>query len=136
MAEWFFLLRTPSTANLHVFTNVFPHPAYSYSTPPKPPLRFIPAPPIIRGSESKYQCRQHHWRRGDMPPHFYLRTHTRTHTRTHNHTHKHTHTHTLFSVAKRKKGNKRKKERVLKQKLLKGYRRDKNINVLAILERP
>ena len=56
--------------------------------------------------------------------------HTQVHTHAHTTTHTNTHTHTLFSVAKRKK------ERVLKQKLLKGYRRDKNINVLAILECP
>ena len=40
----------------------------------------------------------------------------------------------LFFVAKIKKGNKGKKERLLKQKLLKGCRQNQNI-VLIILER-
>ena len=40
----------------------------------------------------------------------------------------------LFWVAKRKKGNKGKKERVSKQKLLKGSHKGQNIIVLAILE--
>ena len=41
----------------------------------------------------------------------------------------------LFYVAKRKKGDKGKKERVSRQKLLKGCHRSQNIIVLAILER-
>ena len=41
----------------------------------------------------------------------------------------------LFYVAKRKKGDKGKKERVSKQKLLKGCYQVQNIIVLAILER-
>ena len=41
----------------------------------------------------------------------------------------------FFCVAKRKKGDKSKKERVSKQKLLKGYHQGQNIIVLAILER-
>ena len=41
----------------------------------------------------------------------------------------------LFCVAKRKKEAKGKKERVSKQKLLKGCRQDQNVIVLAILER-
>ena len=41
----------------------------------------------------------------------------------------------LFCVAKRKKGGKGKKERVSKQKLLKGCHQGQNIIVLAILER-
>ena len=40
-----------------------------------------------------------------------------------------------FCVAKRKKGDKDKKERVSKQKLLKGCHQGQNITVLAILER-
>ena len=36
---------------------------------------------------------------------------------------------------KKKKGNKKRKERVSKQKLLKGYHQGKNVTVLAILER-
>ena len=49
--------------------------------------------------------------------------------------HTHTHTHTLFCVAKIKKGNKGRKERVSKQKLLKGCHQGQNVTVLAILER-
>ena len=41
----------------------------------------------------------------------------------------------LFSVAKRKKGNKEKKERVSRQKLLKGCHQGENVTVLAIIER-
>ena len=41
----------------------------------------------------------------------------------------------LFCVAKRKKGGKGKKERVSKQKLLKGFHQGQNIIALAILER-
>ena len=41
----------------------------------------------------------------------------------------------LFCVAKRKKGNKGKKERLSKQKLLKGCHQGQNVTVLAILER-
>ena len=41
----------------------------------------------------------------------------------------------LKSKAKRKKGDKGKKERVSKQKLLKGCHQGQNIIVLAILER-
>ena len=41
----------------------------------------------------------------------------------------------LFCVAKRKKGDKRKKERVSKQKLSKGCHQGQNIIVLTILER-
>ena len=41
----------------------------------------------------------------------------------------------LFCVAKRKKGDKDKKERVSKQKLLKGCHQGQNIIVLATLER-
>ena len=41
----------------------------------------------------------------------------------------------LFCVAKRKKGDKSKKERVLRQKLLNGCHQGQNIIVLAILER-
>ena len=41
----------------------------------------------------------------------------------------------LFCVAKRKKGNKGKKERLSKQKILKGCHRGQNVTVLAILER-
>ena len=41
----------------------------------------------------------------------------------------------LFCVAKRKKGDKGKKERVSKQKLLKGCHQGQNIIVLTILER-
>ena len=40
-----------------------------------------------------------------------------------------------FGVAKRKKGNKGKKEIVSKQKLLKGCYQGQNLTVLAILER-
>ena len=40
-----------------------------------------------------------------------------------------------FGVAKRKKGNKGKKEIVSKQILSKGYRKDQNVTALAILER-
>ena len=40
-----------------------------------------------------------------------------------------------FCVAKRKKGNKGKKERLSKQKLLKGCHQGQNVTVLAILER-
>ena len=40
-----------------------------------------------------------------------------------------------FCAAKRKKGNKGKKERVLKQKLLKGSHQGQNITVLPILKR-
>ena len=40
----------------------------------------------------------------------------------------------LFCVAKRKKGDKGKKERISKQKLLKGCHQGQNIIVLAILE--
>ena len=40
----------------------------------------------------------------------------------------------LYCVAKRKKGDKRKKERVSKQKLLKGCHQGQNIIVLTILE--
>ena len=42
--------------------------------------------------------------------------------------------HTFFA-AKRKKGNKGKKERVSKQKLLKACHQGENVTVLAILER-
>ena len=42
---------------------------------------------------------------------------------------------TLFCVAKRKKGNKGKKERVSKQKLLKDCHQGQDVTVLAILER-
>ena len=41
----------------------------------------------------------------------------------------------LFCVAKREKGDKSKKERVSKQKLLKGCHQGQNITILAILER-
>ena len=41
----------------------------------------------------------------------------------------------LFCAAKRKKGNKGKKERISKQKLLKSCHQGQNITVLAILER-
>ena len=41
----------------------------------------------------------------------------------------------LFCVAKRKNGNKGKKERLSKQKLLKGCHQGQNVTVLAILER-
>ena len=41
----------------------------------------------------------------------------------------------FFSVAKRKRGDKGKKERVSKQKLLKGCHQGRNIIVLGILER-
>ena len=41
----------------------------------------------------------------------------------------------FFCVAERKKGKQRKKERVSKQKLLKGYHQGQNVTVLAILER-
>ena len=41
----------------------------------------------------------------------------------------------LFCVAKRKKGNKGKKERVSKQKLLKDCHQGQDITVLAILQR-
>ena len=41
----------------------------------------------------------------------------------------------LFYVAKRKKGNKGKKETVSKQKLIKGCHQGQNITVLSILER-
>ena len=41
----------------------------------------------------------------------------------------------IFCVAKRKKGDKGKKERVSKQKLLKGCHQSQNIIALAILER-
>ena len=40
----------------------------------------------------------------------------------------------LFCVAKREKGDKSKKERVSKQKLLKGCHQGQNITILAILE--
>ena len=40
----------------------------------------------------------------------------------------------LFCVTKRKKGKKRKKERLSKQKLLKGCHQGQNVTVLAILE--
>ena len=40
-----------------------------------------------------------------------------------------------FFAGNRKKGNKGKKGRVSKQKLLKGCHQDQNVNVLAILER-
>ena len=40
----------------------------------------------------------------------------------------------LFYVAKRKKGNQGKKERFLKQKLLKGCHQDQNVTVSASLE--
>ena len=40
----------------------------------------------------------------------------------------------LFCVAKRKKGNKAKKERLSKQKLLKRCHQGQNVTVLAILE--
>ena len=40
-----------------------------------------------------------------------------------------------FCVAKRKKGDKRKKERVSKQKLLNGCHQGQNIIVLTVLER-
>ena len=40
----------------------------------------------------------------------------------------------FFCAVKRKKGNKEKKERISKQKLLKGCRQGQNITVLAILE--
>ena len=53
------------------------------------------------------------------------------HTHTHN-THTHTHTHTLFYVAKGKKRNKGKKERVSKQKLLTGCHQGQNVIVLVI----
>ena len=55
-----------------------------------------------------------------------------THTNTHKHTHTHTHTHTLFYVAKGKKRNKGKKERVSKQKLLTGCHPGQNVTVLVI----
>ena len=42
--------------------------------------------------------------------------------------------HPFFCVAKRKKRNKGKKERVSKQKLFKGCYQDQNVTVLAILE--
>ena len=42
---------------------------------------------------------------------------------------------TLFCEAKRKKGNKGKKERLSKQKLLKGCHQGQNVTALAILER-
>ena len=46
------------------------------------------------------------------------------------------HPHTpFFCVAKRKKENKGKKERVSKQKLLKDYHRGQNVTVLATLQR-
>ena len=45
-----------------------------------------------------------------------------------------THTHTLFCLAKRKKGNKGEKERLSKQKLLKGCHQGQNVTVLAALE--
>ena len=41
----------------------------------------------------------------------------------------------LFCIAKRKKGDKAKKERVSKQKLLKGRHQGQNIIILTILER-
>ena len=41
----------------------------------------------------------------------------------------------LFCLAKRKKGDKGKNERVSKQKLIKDYYQGQNIIVLAILER-
>ena len=41
----------------------------------------------------------------------------------------------LFCLAKRKKGNKEKKERVSRQKLLKGCHQGENVTVLAIIER-
>ena len=41
----------------------------------------------------------------------------------------------LVCVAKRKKGSKGKKEKVAKQKLLKGCPQGQNVTVLAILER-
>ena len=41
----------------------------------------------------------------------------------------------LFCVAKRKRGNKRKKERLSKQNLLKDCHQGQNVTVLAILER-
>ena len=41
----------------------------------------------------------------------------------------------LFCVAKRKKGDKGKKERVSKEKLLKGCHQGQNIVVLAVIER-
>ena len=45
------------------------------------------------------------------------------------------HTLSVFCVTKRKKGNKGKEERVLKQKLLKVCHQGQNVTVLAILER-
>ena len=45
------------------------------------------------------------------------------------------HTNILFWVAKRKEGNKEKKERVSKQKLLKDCHQGQNVTILAILER-
>ena len=42
---------------------------------------------------------------------------------------------TFFGVEKRNKANKGKKERVSKQKLLKGCHQGQNVTVLAILER-
>ena len=41
----------------------------------------------------------------------------------------------LFCVTKREKGNKGEKERLSKQKLLKGCHQGQNVTVLAILER-
>ena len=41
----------------------------------------------------------------------------------------------LFWAAKRKEGNKGKKERVSKEKILKGCHQGQNVTVLAILER-
>ena len=40
----------------------------------------------------------------------------------------------LFCIAKRKKGTKGKKERLSKQKILKGCHQSQNVTVLAILE--
>ena len=43
------------------------------------------------------------------------------------------HGHTIFCVAKSKKRNKGKKERVLKQKILKGCHQGENVTVLVML---
>ena len=41
----------------------------------------------------------------------------------------------IILCSKKKKGNKRKKERVSRQKILKGCHQDQNVTVLALLER-
>ena len=46
------------------------------------------------------------------------------------------HPHPTFCAAKRKTGSKRKKERVSKQKLLKGCYQGQNVILIAVLERP